>query len=281
MMRNIISLSALAIVALSYTACDLERSIDLNLPEFESQLVVECYLEPGKPYRAVLSETIGYFGAPLGASLPTVSGATIVITHAGQRDTLIEGLYFDPFTQQIFNYGNNAIVPADFDNDFTLEVIDSLGRGLTATTRMLRPIAVDSVQSLPFNAFGGNALSILTYFTDDPAATNYYYLTQHRTRVSGDSLKVNFAIGDDLINRAETNQIVIGGPPSYEPNDTVILTLYHISESYSTFIESTAAAEANNGNPFAQPGSIRSNVQGGLGIFTGLNYARDTFYLVQ
>lgn len=281
MTRNILPLFALIVVALSFTACDLERTIDLKLPEFESQLVVECYLEPGKPYRAVLSETIGYFGTALGASLPTVSGATIVITHAGQRDTLLEGFYFDPFTQQIFNYGANTIVPQDFDNDFTLEVTDSLGRRLTATTRMLPPVAVDSVQPLPFNAFGGNALSILTYITDDPNATNYYYLTQHRTRVSGDSLKVNFSLGDDLINRAETNQIVLGGPPSYEPNDTVILTLYHIEEPYSQFIETTSAAESNNGNPFAQPGTIRSNIQGGYGIFTALIPARDTFYLTQ
>jgi len=257
------------------SSCNLERNIELNLPDFESELVVECYLEPGKPMRAVISETVSYFGTGLGAALPVVSGATVKITSNGSTYNLAEGLFIDIETGKFFNYGSADIVPLDFDNDFTLEVTDSAGRTITATTRLLQPVPLDSIQQVMLQ---DSSITILTIHTDNPAETNFYFRTYHKTKPIADSLKVAFAIDDKFIT-GQNNQIVIGGPPVYEFGDTAVITLFHISESYSEFIETTSSAESNNGNPFATPGTIKSNVVGGKGIFTGLNYVRDTFYL--
>jgi hypothetical protein len=256
-------------------SCDLEREIDLNLPEFESELVVECYLEPGKPMRAVISETISYFGSGLGAALPVVNGAVVKITHNGNVYTLDEGAYFDFISGKIFNYGSDDIVPFDFDNDFHLEVTDSAGRVLTATTRLLQPTPLDSIQTVMLQ---DSSITVLTIHTDNPSETNFWYRTYHRTHVIADSFKIGFALDDEFIN-GQNNQLVIGGPPVFEHGDTAVITLFHIEEAYSQFIETTGAAESNNGNPFGTPGTIKSNVSGGMGIFTGLTYVRDTFYL--
>ena len=56
---NKILIFILAVAA--FASCNLEKEIDLNLPEFKSQLVVECYLEPGKPYRANVFRTTSYY----------------------------------------------------------------------------------------------------------------------------------------------------------------------------------------------------------------------------
>ncbi|MBK7409342.1 MAG: DUF4249 family protein [Saprospirales bacterium] len=50
-----------ALALLLFSACNLEKEIELNLPLYDSQLVVECYLEPGKPFNLLLSRSAGFF----------------------------------------------------------------------------------------------------------------------------------------------------------------------------------------------------------------------------
>lgn len=264
----------LASVTIFFGACDLEREIDLNLPEFEPKLVVECYLEPGKPYRAILTESVGYFGS-LSTDLPIINNATMTITHNGVEETLENGVFFDLTTGKLFNFGSDAIVPEDYNSDFHLEIVDSAGRTITATTQLLPVVPIDTVQYIYLQ---DSSASLLTVHSDDPNQSNWYYRTMHKTSVIGDSLKVDFSVDDEFIN-GPNNTIVLGGPPAYNFGDTAIITLFHITESYSEFLESTQAAQQNNGNPFATPGSIKSNITGGLGIFTGLTYFRKTYYL--
>jgi hypothetical protein len=55
--------------------------------------------------------------------------------------------------------------------------------------------------------------------------------------------------------------------------------LFHIDDDYYRWLQSVALASASNGNPFGQPGTLQSNLEGSeeaLGIFTGLSYVRDT-----
>ena len=276
-MKNLVYI-ILASLIFIVSACNLERSVDLNLPTFEPKLVVECYLEIGKPYRVVLTESVGYFGAGLTGDLPVVGGATIVITYDGVRDTLEESLFFDFVGGQlkVFNYGSNTIVPENFTNEFHLEVVDSLGRTLTASTQMKVPIPLDSIQNIVLQ---DSSVSILTIHTDPISEKNYYYRTLHRTNLIKDSLIIGFVLDDEFINNEATNQMIVGAPPFFQYGDTAIVTLFHITEGYANFLSTTGDAEQNNGNPFATPGSIQSNVSGGLGTFTGLNYVRDTFYL--
>lgn len=273
-MKNILYIiSASALIF--FSACNsLQKEVDLDLPEFQSQLVVECYLEPGEQFRAIISETTPYFGN-INTALPIVSGATVVITHNGIKDTLKEGLFFDFFTGKIFNYGSTTLVPADYDNDFSLEVIDSLGRRLTATTKLLQPVTLDSIRLLP--PLQDSSYTFLTFWQDDPNETNFYYRTTHKTLPIADSIKTAFLVDDLVVN--EKNEVVLGGPPSFVYGDTAVVSVFHISESHYNFIESYTASVQNNGNPFAQPGSVVSNVQGGFGIFTGLAYDRKIYYI--
>ena len=40
---------------------DMETVIEIEMPAIEKELVIECYLEAGKPYRLLLTETKDYF----------------------------------------------------------------------------------------------------------------------------------------------------------------------------------------------------------------------------
>ena len=61
--------------------------------------------------------------------------------------------------------------------------------------------------------------------------------------------------------------------------DTIISTLFHIDKAYYDFRESVQNAINSNGNPFGQPGVLKSNIEGGLGIFTGLTFDRKTLII--
>ena len=272
-MKNIILFGTALMIILMINACNLEKEVDLNLPTFESELVVECYLEAGKPYRLNLSETSSYFDS-ISLDNFVLPDATVVIRRNGVADTLVEGIYFDE--DKLYVYGSSTVVPPnDFQADYELEVTTQDGRQLTARTRLLPPIPIDSVLR---EYLEDSTVSLLTIVRDPLEPRNFYYRTIHRTYPISDSLKVAFTFDDDFINGPD-NTIVVGAPPVFEHGDTAILTLYNITEAYSSYIETTQAAADNNGNPFATPGRILTNVQGGTGIFTGLSYTRMTYYL--
>ena len=61
-MKNIIQYIGVLILFLaSFTACNLEKEVEIVLPAYERQYVVECYLEPGKPFNLLLTKSSSYF----------------------------------------------------------------------------------------------------------------------------------------------------------------------------------------------------------------------------
>lgn len=262
------------IVAIAlFASCEaLQKEIDLDLPEFESQLVVECYLEPGKPYRANVSRSSSYYAPTSDILNSIISDATVIITHLGVSDTLRTGLF--PDGSNLYIYGSQTVVPADYDNDFFLEVIDSAGNRVTAITKIMPPVALDSIQIEPLQI--DSSLIVLTFSQDDPTEENFYRRMQFRTEAITDSLKLDFIVNDEVTSN---NQLVIGGPPFFVEGDTMIIHFLEISKEYYDFVESRERLESSNGNPFGQPGSILSNIEGGIGIFTGFTATEETFIL--
>lgn len=268
---NKILIFILAIAA--FASCNLEKEIDLNLPEFESQLVVECYLEPGKPYRANVFQSTSYYAPTADLLNSIVQNATVIITYQGVAHTLRPGIY--PDGSNLYVYGSSTIVPADYTSDFFLEVIDSAGNRITATTKIAPPIQLDSIQTQPLQ--DDTSLIVLTFSQDDPTIKNFYRRMQFRTTADEtDSLKVDFIVNDEITSNG---QLVLGGPPVFVVGDTMVVQFMEITEAFYDYIESRESLESANGNPFAQPGVIKGNIVGGIGIFTGFTVTRQTYYL--
>ena len=64
------------LAGLFFTACNLTKEVDIQLPEYTVQPVVECYLEPGKPFRLLLTRSYGFFD-PLGLDSSFISKTLI------------------------------------------------------------------------------------------------------------------------------------------------------------------------------------------------------------
>ncbi|NDK56710.1 DUF4249 domain-containing protein [Pontibacter fetidus] len=249
--------------------CNMEKDIEILLPEHEPQLVVECYLEQGKRLQATVFETSSYFDAP---TPPLVPDAEVYITFRGKRiklkyepTTSASGKRFITHTSTTRMYGTPGEV-------FGIEVIDGKGRKVTGFTTILPKVPITKVE-WKFNE--KDKAYVLTSFQDDANATNFYRYMTHRGKFDKGSSR-DFAATDELNNGKTTSY---GSAYDYVEGDTLTLTLYHIEKQYYDFLQSTDDAKNANGNPFAQPAKVKSSVQGGIGIFTNLVYDRDTVYI--
>ncbi|MCB0583797.1 MAG: DUF4249 domain-containing protein [Phaeodactylibacter sp.] len=277
-LRPIFLLAALILACLS--ACDLEQEVNIDLPEYDSRLVVECYLEPGQAFSLLLSRSRPYFEPfpPLNQEFLNnilVDSAEVAIFHDGKTYSLRNQLAFNPFTRKVFNYYSSEVVPFDTASAFELSIQLPDGQALFAATRILPAVGIDSLV-VQFEETDTLA-RVLTYFTDDPARKNYYRRMFHRSSLDSAAVQ-DFSVDDRILE----GTAAFGTGYNYIVGDTVISTLFHIDQAYYEFLESLQDAVSANGNPFAQPSPIISNIEGttdAIGIFTGISYDRKAIIL--
>lgn len=275
---NILSKSIILslIVSAILASCNLEQEIEIELPQYEPQSVVECYLEEGKPFRLALSRSFSYFDTF--GQLNTeylkkllLDSARVTIEHNGKTYTLNNTIFFDPISQKFANYVSNELVPADYEHEFKLNIVTKAGETITGTTKLLPKIPIDSiVVQFPKD---DTLARVLTYFTDDPSKSNFYRRVFQENSL--DSLPKQDFVNDDKLY--DTPKVAFGTGYNFAKGDTVINTLYHITEDYFLYYRSVNLAIVGNGSPAGQPSTIKSNVKGNknpLGIFTGLSFDR-------
>jgi hypothetical protein len=260
------SLYFLLPLLLLLTSCDLEKAIEVELPPHEPQLVIECYLVPGKPLRATVLESVSYFDEP---QPPLVPDAEVFISYNGQTIRLNYSPIIDRETGKFYTHQSDELVTGKPGDIYSLEVKDGKGRRATGFTTLLPKVLIDSLE-YRFN--DKEEALLLTSYQDDPNSRNFYrYMTHDDSLYKGPER--DFVTSDDLTNG---KRVTLGSGYNYEKGDTLTVTLYHIEEQYYNFIRSTTDAKNANGNPFAQPSRVISTVQGGIGVFTNLAYDRQT-----
>ncbi|MEY3417977.1 MAG: hypothetical protein RL711_1934 [Bacteroidota bacterium] len=257
------------VVVFSLLSCRLNKEIDLELPPYEEKTMVECYLEPGKPYRIFLTKSISYFDS----LYPVVQNAVITIRYHNQIDTLQFNPSYDTTGAKLYLYQSNHIVPHSYDTLYHLNIEEENGNVITAQTSLLKPVAIDTITTSFSDAAKGN-VSIHVRFKDNPLTTDYYRLIVTVNNLIGDGKN-----SDDLWSdvNLQTSNMVMDVTDRFDKNDTLIVTLAHVSKEFYDFSSSVKQAEKANGNPFVQPSAIKSNVSGNaIGIFAGYTYSRDT-----
>ncbi|MEZ4935256.1 MAG: DUF4249 domain-containing protein [Saprospiraceae bacterium] len=274
-MKNLIYFYAISFTAFLFSCGGLEKEIDLELPLYESQLVVECYLEPGEPFTLLLTKSAAYFDPIPTEDFEFVEkiledSAVVTIQHKGVTYELPNQIYFNQQTKKLYNYYSSERVPNDLENDFTLKIIAKDGREVTAKTRILPVVPIDSVV-VEFNPERDSLARVLTYVSEDPNTNNYYRRMLHVGSL--DTIPdQDFTTNDDFV---DDGLIIFGSGYDFKEGDIVFNSIFHIDRAYFDFMESVFFAMDANGNPFGQPAAIKSNVEGdAIGIFTGLSVDR-------
>lgn len=246
------------------SACDMEKDITVVLPEHTPQLMVECYLEPGQPMRASVLESASYFDSPQGQ---LISDAKVFITYNGRRIQLNYNPIYVGNQNKFYTHRTREVMRGQPGDVYTLEVTDNKGRKVTGTTTILPKIPIETIE-WRFNT--KEEALLLATFNDDPTKNNYYRFMIHRDSLTSGSER-DFATSD---NFTDNNKITFGTGYSYAKGDKLIISLFNIEEQYYQFINSASDAKNANGNPFAQPASLKSTLEGGYGVFTNLAYDR-------
>lgn len=274
-MKNIL---LILVSALMLGACNLTKDVEIDLPDYQGQPVVECYLEPGKPFRLLLSQSYSFFD-PLGIdssflNKTLLQEAVVAITSGTDTIRLANNLSFEPSPLKLFNYTATRIVPPTSGVNYQLHIRLKDGRTITGSTTMLPLVPIDSV-TVDFNPQKPDKARTLMYATDDLSTANFYRRMLHTSSL--DSLAGQDFVTSDVLST--TSKVAFGTGYDYMEGDTVFNTLFHITPEYYDFIESVQLAVVGSANPFAQPSPIKSNVRGDanpIGIFTCLVYQRDT-----
>lgn len=259
-------------------SCNLTRDVNIDLPEYDRQPVVECYLEPGKPFQLLLTRSYAFFdefGLDSNFLQNTLlDGALVTISYDGHTDTLINGIFPELNPLKIYNYKSFSIVPATPGLQFDLNITLPDGTNITGQTVMLPPVPIDS-SVVGWNPEKDTLARVLTYITDNRQTQDYY------RRILNYSTLDSVPEQDFVFSDRTSQEPVIAFGTGYDlvEGDTVISAVYHITKEYYDYVESVQLAVSGNINPFAQPSPIKSNVSGSgnpLGIFTCLAFDRDT-----
>ncbi len=274
-----------AVVAL-LAGCTKEITIDL--PEAESKIVVDGGIYTGEFAQVALTNSAGYFDPVDSSSLASylITNALVTVSDGAITDTLRPTV---DFTLPIPFIYRGSVITGQPGRTYALRVVSGT-KTVTAVTTIPQPVALDS---LWYELDGGqDSLGFIWANLNEPAGLGNGYRWFAKRLGKDDRYLPPFgsAFFDKFIDGQDFNFAFSRGiePGSTEPDDdgpergrfrlgdTVVVQFCSIGIPEVEFFRSYESIVANQGNPFAAPGVVETNVQGGLGIFCGYAPSLDT-----
>ena len=297
--------STLSLTIIFLSSCTKE--VQIEIPGYKEQLVVDGFIETGVPALVLLSKTNNiYAGTNIQNYIDGfVSGATVIVSNGTITDTLSEvctnnlppgseetvAAFFGLPVEQIVNlnlcfYVSDQLV-GEVGKTYDLTIVDE-GNTYTSQTRILEPVALDSIYwkqeaGAPGYGFCWSQLS-------DPPATGNAYRCDVKY-ISDVSFSKPFGpYSDDRFYNGLTFDFPNPNPMSFndqtiapevrgyfKQGDTLVVRLSTIGQKEFQFFDKKYNQIYSGGNPFSTPVNIPSNIIGGaLGIWAGYSPSLDT-----
>ena len=272
------------IVLVFFISC--EKNITVDLPEGEEKIVVEGYIENGKKAYVLLSKSTGYFAPFDSASLINagVKNALVVISDGIISDTLVQLSAEYGYLYYSFN------ITGSVGTSYSLYVKTSDGIELTSETHCYPAIPLDSVW-FRIQPDKDSLGYVWAHLTDPDTLGNVY--RWFAKRIGKDSLFIpplGSVFEDKFINGTSFDFAYNRGylPNStavddsndeagfFKAGDTVVVKFCTAGRATFEFWRTAETQLSNNGNPFAGTTFIKSNINGGVGIFEAYTPSYDT-----
>ncbi len=297
-MKNIYLITIFLLTLLSSCSED----INLTVAKGDPKIVIEGSIENGKVAEVMVTRNSALTQA-VNFSNILVTDAKVYVSYAGITDTLRFGI--DTFASNPFTYKGTTII-GTVGQSYNLTVVAD-GRTFTSTTTIPTPVPLDSVwwkAQPPHDTLGfayahlsepagmGNAYK---WFAKRPIKHIIYQgnpviLNRRFVSPSGATFDDKFVDGksfDFAYDRSydPTEATYVKDEPKaeqgyYKPTDTIYIKFCSIDYPTYHFYSTFDQALQNNGNPFAAPVSILSNIKGdgALGVWAGYGATYDTIY---
>lgn len=297
-----------------FSACTKEVQIDI--PGFEEQIVVDGSIETGMPPIVILSRSKDiYSPTNLEAFLSGFVTDADVFVSDGTNEYQLNLICSDDLPPGMEDLVAGFLgIPADQLAQFNICAYTSLdpaiwgqvgktyhlrieheGNHYTGTTQLLPPHALDSLWWKEEASTPGYGFSHAT-LSDPPGAYDAYKWEVKRINlVNGEPVDsyyrptFNNVFNDEFFNGKTfsfyyENPWTVGNPDvepehrgRYKLGDTVVVKFSKIDEGTYDFLYSKITQALSSGNPFASPMNVRTNLEGGcLGVWAGYSPLYDT-----
>ncbi|MBL7899209.1 MAG: DUF4249 domain-containing protein [Crocinitomicaceae bacterium] len=280
--------------SLLFVSC--EKEIKLKEDEIEPRIVLNGLLTAGDTIRVQLSESRNVL---YDQALPSITTGVVELFSSS-------GALIGTFTHEVDGiYVLNGFTPAA-GNSYSINASFSTFKPVSAVTEV--PSAT-SISSIDTNKHG----DIMKYeikFNDVASETNYYAVTVKSVSVIIDDFTGDTIMWEDTyyetaeiftqngyadVNGLKWGQIFLFSDASFNGQecsfsaeqsvssdaDTVlsVITVHSISESYYKYKVSLEKYQQTEGDPFAQPVQVFSNVENGFGVLGGYSFDSDTLII--
>jgi hypothetical protein len=285
------SIKYISIILSSFLFISCEKDITVDLPQPETKVVVDGYVETNTPVYILLSRNAPYF-APIDPSTINTgeTGATVTVNDGLQTVTLteialvisgvdIKGLYMsiDPNTNLPTMLGVEG-------RTYTLNITTLKGEQLSAITKLQPNIVLDSVwfqiqETLPDN----DSLGYVWATLKDPDTLNncYRWMAMRVGKDSSFLAPIGSAFEDKFVNSTRFDFAFPRGnvfnssaeddnndeAGFFKTGDSIIVKFCAVDRSTYEFWRDAETQVSGNGSPFSSPSPVRSNINGGLGVF--------------
>ncbi|MBL7888194.1 MAG: DUF4249 domain-containing protein [Bacteroidia bacterium] len=290
---------ALLSVITFLTSC--EEDIDLNIASSEPKIVIEGEIENGKFAQVMVTRNSPLTQA-VNFSNILVTNAQVYVSNGVITDTLVFDTIFN--ASNPFCYVGNSVIGIPGQTYFLTVIAD--GKTYTATTTIPAPIALDSVWWQPQPPKDSLGFAWATLSDPTGVGNGYRWQVKRPTKFvmfEGNPLILDRryiapggATFDDKFIDGKTFDFAYFRPTDpteaayyedepeeergyYKYGDTIYIRFSTLDKASQDFYKTYEAAMSSNGNPFASPVTILSNIQGGgLGVWAGMGCSYDTIY---
>jgi hypothetical protein len=240
--------------------------MNVELPEYNNEIVVEMYLEDNRELKCIVSEAQPYSSTLINR---LIDNAQVVFSNGSESDTLQPVFLYYYESGRKYNYAAARVFKGDSTKTYSLKIIDSLNREITASTKIpSSPVKIDKISFNPSTEKPG-WYSVGFSFADPAEATNYYRVIIGNGIDNYNGSNTDFLLNDDGFNG---KTYAFNSEAGYSKYDTVTVRLYSLLKEHYNFLQLTESARTANFNPFMQPVEVKTNIIGGQGIFTAIRY---------
>jgi hypothetical protein len=273
-----------------FSAC--QKEVEVEIPEVEKHVIIQGSIEPNENPYVYVTRSSGYFEEVSQSALfdRLVKNAIVTVSDNSTIDTL-KYQFMPPAIAELpfFWYTTNKMT-GKVGGTYTLKVeVD--GKVFTSTVSIPAPIGLDSLFFKP-NPPPDSLGLIHARLTDPPGLGNYYrWFAKRKIKdkrfyapgrsvfedrvVDGKSFSFDFVRGRDPNSTAVDD--TTRERRFFKKGDEIIVKFCTIPKEVFEFYMSYEMQITSNGNPFASPSTIKSNIKGGaLGVWACYGTYLDT-----
>lgn len=260
--------------------------LDLEIPEHESKVVVEGWIEPGKSPEIILTQTAPYFAQIDSSNIKdfALSKAVVQVITDSTSEKLIYRPYKIYFPPYIY-FGLD--IKGEVGESYILEIIYQK-KIIRAETSIPEPVEPDSVWI--YKLTDSDTLGMLRIrIYDEPDVKNYYRTLVKRKRKDTKFIPTLVSVFDDSYFNGDTITINLsqgletlleaGKQRYFNLEDTIILKFCTMDKSSYNFWNAISIKVLSAANQFSPSNThIDGNIDGGIGIWAGYGVVYDTVY---